>query len=225
MTVKDKDPKPYIGMPMEGRVARRYAEQRRSGDQLERFRRQAETFTAGLAPGAAVLEVAPGPGYLAIEMARRGFALTGLDVSRTLVEIAAANAAASGVEVSFREGNAAEMPFEDDSFDLLVCQAAFKNFAQPGRVLDEFHRVLRPGAVAIVDDMRHEASGAEIAREVEGMELGRSSALMTRAILAWLRRRAHSTAQFERLVAAGPFRTCEIVTDGISMEVRLRKPV
>jgi ubiquinone/menaquinone biosynthesis C-methylase UbiE len=164
------------------------------------------------------------PGYLAIEMARRGFSVTGLDVSRTLVEIASANAAASGVEIAFGEGDAAGMPFEDDSFDLVVCQAAFKNFARPAQALDEFHRVLRPGGVAIIDDMRRDASGAEIAREVEGMELSRSNALMTRMILAWLRRRAHSTAQLERLVAAGPFRTCEIVTDGISMEVRLRKP-
>jgi hypothetical protein len=40
-----------------------------------------------------------------------------------------------------------------------------------------------------------------------------------------LRRRAYSPAQFERLAAESPFLTCEIQTEGIGLEVRLKKPV
>ena len=52
-----------------------------------------------------VLEVAPGPGFFAIELAKLGdFQITGLDISRTLVEIASENARAAGVRGRFSPG-------------------------------------------------------------------------------------------------------------------------
>lgn len=217
--------RPYRGiLGMEGGIARRYAVNRGSGPQMEEYRRLAARLTAGLSDGAAVLEIAPGPGYLAIEMARSGrVRVTGLDVSTTFVELATAAARKEGADVEFRVGDAADLPFDDGSFDLAVSQAAFKNFSRPGRALAEFHRILRPGGTAIIQDMSRDASGSEIAEEVRGMGIGAGSAVMTRVILGQLRRRAYSPAQFERLVAGSPFRTCQITTEGIGMEVRMER--
>jgi ubiquinone/menaquinone biosynthesis C-methylase UbiE len=217
--------KGYKGLAMEGVIARWYTGLRGSESQLEQYRQQAAELTADLPRGAAVLEVAPGPGYFAIEVARLGrFQVTGLDISRSFVQIAGENARRLGVEVDFREGDASSMPFVDRSFDLIVCQAAFKNFAQPGRALDEMHRVLREGGSAVVQDMNHEASGAAIADEVRRMRLAGMSSLMTRWTLTWLRRRAYTRQRMEALAAASAFGDSEIQTDGIGMEVRLRKP-
>src|SRR6266550_6457781 len=109
---------------MEGPIARWYARVRGSQSQLDAYRKQAFHLTGDLRDGARVLEVAPGPGYLAIEMARPGrLQVTGLDISHTFVEIANANARKAGVAVEFCQGNVAQMPFETDSFDLIVCQA------------------------------------------------------------------------------------------------------
>src|SRR5207247_5182412 len=114
--------------------------------QIDEWRRQAAELTGALPDGAQVLEVAPGPGYFAIELARPGpLGVTAMDISRTFVEIASENARRAGVTVDFRQGDVAAMPFADGSFDLVVCQAAFKNFSQPRRALDEMHRVLRVG--------------------------------------------------------------------------------
>src|SRR5690242_3953224 len=105
----------FKGPEMEGPIARWYARVRGSDSQLETYRKQARELTAGLRDGARVLEVAPGPGYLAIEMARLGrFQVTALDISRTFVEIAGENARAAGVTVDFRQGDAARMPFAND---------------------------------------------------------------------------------------------------------------
>jgi ubiquinone/menaquinone biosynthesis C-methylase UbiE len=209
---------------MEGVVARWYARLRSSGSQMELYRNQAAQLTESLPSGAAVLEVAPGPGYLAIEMARLGqFHVAGLDISRTFVEIARENARQAAVSVDFRQGDAAVMPFDAESFDLIVCQAAFKNFAHPASALDEMHRVLRSGGTAVIQDMSSEASHADIEEEVKGMQLGRVSTFMTKGTLEMLRRRAYSRARFERLVAESAFRTCDIDTEGISLEVRLKK--
>ena len=168
---------------MEGMSARWYARQRGTPSQIAAFREQAAQLTRGIPAGAHVLEVAPGPGYLAIEMARlRGLRVTGLDISRTMVEIARENASAAGVGVDFRQGDVTTMPFEDGSFDLVVCQAAFKNFRHPLSALDEIHRVLRPGGRAVIQDMRREASGADIATEVT-FEDGRKGKLAARVAI------------------------------------------
>jgi len=209
---------------MEGAVARWYAKVRRSGSQIEEYRRQAAELTKGLPEGAAVLEVAPGPGYLAIEMARLGrFRVTGLDISRTFVQIASDNAREAGVKVDFQQGDVAVMPFAAESFDLVICQAAFKNFVHPGSALYEMHRVLRTGGTAVVQDMSSEATHADIEKEVRGMELGWLSTLTTKATLEMLNRRAYTPATFERLVAASPFGTGAIQAEGISLVVHLEK--
>jgi ubiquinone/menaquinone biosynthesis C-methylase UbiE len=211
---------------MEGPIARWYAKLRRSGNQIEEYRRQAAQLTEGLPAGAKVLEVAPGPGYLAIEMARLGrVRVSGLDISRTFVQIAGENAREAGVTVDFHLGDVAVMPFEADSFDLIVCQAAFKNFMQPASALDEMHRVLRSGGIAVIQDMSHDASHSDIEEEVQKMQLGWFSSFTTKATLEMLRRRAWSPIRFERLIAESKFRTCEITKDGIGLDLRLHTAI
>src|SRR6202158_4331947 len=213
MQVKVRSQMRFKGPEMEGVVARWYAKLRRSGNQIEEYRKQAAQLAEGLPAGAKVLEVAPGPGYLAIELARLGFHVSALDISRTFVQIGNDTARQAGVSIDFRQGDAAVMPFEAESFDLIVCQAAFKNFMHPASALDEMHRVLRSGGTAVIQDMSSDASHADIEDEVRKMELGWLSTFTTKATLEILRRRAYSSASFERLAADSPFRGSEIRTD------------
>ena len=214
----------FKGPEMEGPIARWYARVRGSQSQLDLYRKQAAELTAGLEPGSWILEVAPGPGYLAIEIARLGkFEVTGLDISHTFVEIARDNARRAGVDVYFHQGDVAHMPFASATFDLIVCQAAFKNFTLPRSALAEMHRVLRPGGTAVIQDMSHDATHADIEREVGQMQLGPVSTFTTTATLEMLKRRAYSPAQFARLAALSPFGASEIRTEGIGLEIRLTK--
>lgn len=212
------------GPEMEGPIARWYARVRGTDSQLADYRKQARRLTDSLPPGAQVLEVAPGPGYLAIEIARIGdVQVTGLDISHTFVDIARDNARRAGVAVDFFRGDVSRMPFASGSFDLVLCQAAFKNFTLPRSALAEMHRVLKVGGTALIQDMSHDATHRDIAEEVDAMKLGRISSFTTRATLEMLKRRAYSPSQLERLAAASPFRTADITTEGIGLEVRLTK--
>jgi ubiquinone/menaquinone biosynthesis C-methylase UbiE len=208
---------------MEGRTARWYARQRGSASQLREYRRHAAELTRGLPAEARILEVAPGPGYHAIELARLGHPVTGLDISRTMVEIATEHARAHGVSVDFRHGDVTAMPFPDARFDLIVCQAAFKNFLDPVAALNEMHRVLRAGGTAVIQDLNADATRADIAGEVRRMGLSGVNAALTRVTLAWLRRRAHPAAEFRRLAAASAFGGCEAGAEGIGIEIRLSR--
>ncbi len=224
MQTTEKRQKGYKGLAMEGIVARWYTKIRSSGSQIEEWRKQAIDLTDYLSDGADVLEVAPGPGYFAIEMARLDrFHVTGLDISHTFVEIATGNARQAGVNVGFQQGNVSSMPFAEGSFDLIICQAAFKNFSQPGKAIDEMHRVLRVGGIAVIQDMWKDASDTMIRAEVNPMQLSPLNAFMTRRSLKMLRRRAYTKEQFERLASTSAFGGCKIETSGIGIEMRLKR--
>jgi ubiquinone/menaquinone biosynthesis C-methylase UbiE len=203
--------KPYKGLAMEGVIAGWYA--KNTGRDLSPFQALAARLAERLAPGAKILEIAPGPGYLAIALARfRRYDITGLDISRSFVTIATENAAKAGVAVDFRVGDAAALPFADASFDFIVCRAAFKNFSDPIKALREMQRVLKPAGQALVIDIRKDACGAAIDREVRDMNLPWLGRAITAAILKYaLRPRAYSLADM-RGMATGVFGGCEIET-------------
>ncbi|HXQ46343.1 MAG TPA: class I SAM-dependent methyltransferase [Caulobacteraceae bacterium] len=210
------------GVVMEGGMARWYA--RTTAKSIQDFETDARRIAGRLAPGAAVLEVAPGPGYLAIALAKRGFRLTGLDISRSFVAMAKDLADEAGVGVDFRHGDVQAAPFEADRFDAVVCRAAFKNFADPVQAVCEMHRVLKPGGQAVIIDLRKDVTNAEIDAAVEGMRLNPLDQLMTGIVFkTTLRSRAYTSEDFLRLAAATPFGEADIKTDGIGLEVWLRK--
>jgi ubiquinone/menaquinone biosynthesis C-methylase UbiE len=217
-----KPKKPYKGPAMEGRIARWYARNTR-GD--ARFRGTADALTDALPRGARVLEVAPGPGYLSLELARRGFRVSGLDISESFVQIARDSARAEGLDVDFRHGNASEMPFADESFDFVVCQAAFKNFSDPLGALDEMFRVLAPGGRTLIHDLRKEASREAVAAEIESMKLSTVSALWTRLVFrTFLLKNAYTDEGILRLAGQSRFGGGDLREHGVGFELRLTRP-
>jgi ubiquinone/menaquinone biosynthesis C-methylase UbiE len=208
---------------MEGVVAKWYTATTRKS--MPDFRALAERVAAELAPGNRVIEVAPGPGFFAIELGKLGqFQITGLDISSTFVDIARRNAAQAGVRVDFRQGNASRMPFDNDSFDFLLCRAAFKNFSQPAEAVREMHRVLKPGARLLLIDLRRDASRQDIDEEVEAMGLSRISMIMTKLTFRFmLLKRAYTPDEFERMFKQAPFHSVEVHKNLLGVEVRAVK--
>jgi ubiquinone/menaquinone biosynthesis C-methylase UbiE len=158
-------------------------------------------------------------------MAKGGaYRVTGLDISRTMVELAHRNAAEAGVEVDFRQGNVSAMPFADESFDLLACSAAFKNFSEPHKALEEMYRVLRPGGTALVLDLRKDVPMSEIKKYFRAIGLSTFNRWMTLATFRFmLLKRAYTPAQLETMLADIPFRSKEIRLVEIGVELWLQK--
>jgi ubiquinone/menaquinone biosynthesis C-methylase UbiE len=215
--------KAYKGFGMEGLTAKWYTSLTRKS--LDEFKVLARRVADQIPARSQVLEVAPGPGYFAIELAKlRRCRVTGLDISHTFVEIARRNGAEAGVKVDFQRGNAASMPFEDESFDFLFCRAAFKNFSQPVRALQEMYRVLAPGGRALIIDLRRDASQESISEAIDGMDLGGVNKIITKLTFRFmLLKRAYTRSEFEEFLSQTKFRPIDIKEELIGLELSLER--
>jgi ubiquinone/menaquinone biosynthesis C-methylase UbiE len=208
---------------MEGLIASWYA--RTTRKDMKRHALMARELVQFIPSGARVLEIAPGPGFFCLELARLGsYRITGLDISRSFVQIARANARTAGLEIDFKEGNASAMPFADASFDFTFCQAAFKNFSDPVGAISEMHRVLKPGGTALIADMRRNATPDDIRNEVRGMHQGR----LNEILVGWtfrgmLLKTAYLPEQVRSMIALTPFKKARIEEGGIGFRAWLNK--
>lgn len=169
------------------------------------FRRVADDLAVVLGgrdgAAATVLEIGSGPGVLALEIATRlpEAQIVGADLAGAMVERATERARRDGVlgRVRFELADAAALPLPDASFDAVVSTLSLHHWADPGAVFGEIGRVLRPGGVALVYDLRpFEYSAEELAAfvgrapfdppapERELVRFGRLPALFVRLRLA-----------------------------------------
>ncbi len=205
--------------------AARWYDKNSRGHRIEELRNYAKEVANNVEQGDSVLEVAPGPGYLAIELAKLGrYNITGIDISKDFVDIARTNAKQASVEIEFQQGNVANMPFSNDVFDFIICTAAFKNFKEPLKALREMNRVLKPGAVALIIDMNRSVSNRQLDNLTNEMNVKGIEALFMKLTFKYfLRRGAYSRDGFINLLSKTPFEKYDIKEIGVGFYVYLRK--
>ena len=91
--------------------------------------------------GTSMLDLCCGPGYGAAAATTRGARAIGIDFSLAMVETARGLHSA----VTFLQGDAEALDFETDSFDAVICSFGVNHLSDPGKLLREANRVLRPG--------------------------------------------------------------------------------
>ena len=151
--------------------------------------------------------------------------ITGIEISRTFVEIARRNAELSGVELNVVQGNACAMPFGDDSFDLVYCTSSFKNFDQPQRALEEMRRVLKPGGKVWLSDLRRDVTDEGIRTLVDRAmgARGLTGLMMRSTFQRFLRPRAYTSGQFSEMAGRANLNTVDIRNNQMDFEALLEK--
>jgi len=96
---------------------------------------------AQVRPDATLLDVATGPGSLALEATKLGMICTGVDLSPGMIQLAEK----SNPGIAFRVADVEHLPFADASFDAVVCNFGLGHFPYPGASVAECVRVLKPG--------------------------------------------------------------------------------
>ncbi len=117
---------------------------------------------AGIEPGMRLLDVACGTGNAAFPAARAGAQVTGLDLTAKLIEVGRAKAAAEGLSIDFREGDAEALPFEDASFDRVVSTFGHMFAPRHQQTADEMARVCRRGGAIVTATWTPEGIVGEI---------------------------------------------------------------
>jgi ubiquinone/menaquinone biosynthesis C-methylase UbiE len=205
--------------------ARIYAVIARKGPQLRDLHNAvAEEAIATLTAGR-ILDVGTGPGYLPVALAQRApqLAIDGIDLSPAMVTIARKNAAKSGVgnRVTFHRANAADLPFDDGSFDLVLSTLSLHHWSRPLECLTEIHRVLKPQHEAWIYDARRDTT-----KEVNVAFRRKYGWFL--AVLFLKLVRAHSSVtlhEVETLLASPsiPFLSTHVIDQGVFLKLQLVK--
>ena len=94
-----------------------------------------------------LLDVACGAGQIALIAARAGAEVTGCDIATNWIDQARFRAAAEGLNITFEEGDAEALPYEDGQFDAVVSMFGAMFAPRPELVAAELTRVCRPGGL------------------------------------------------------------------------------
>ena len=115
-----------------------------------------------------ILDLGTGPGYLPIEMVKRSQSLKvhGIELCGKLIDMARVNASKAGLNdrLRFQKGNAAKLPFDDNSYDMVISTGMLHMLKDPIKVLKECYRVLRPGGEAWIYDPAQVGNRIDIKR-------------------------------------------------------------
>lgn len=100
-----------------------------------------------------VLDIGTGAGHTALAFAAVAGECVGLDLTDAMIDVATKFAAERGVtNVHFEVGDAEDLPFPNESFDVVSCRFAAHHFGHVERSIEEIARVLRPGGTFILVD-------------------------------------------------------------------------
>jgi 2-polyprenyl-6-hydroxyphenyl methylase / 3-demethylubiquinone-9 3-methyltransferase len=103
--------------------------------------------------GKTALEVGSGGGILTEEIAKMGFATTGIDPADQSIITASNHAKANGLDIKYEKGTGENLPYPDGSFDFVFCCDVLEHVRDLPKVISEISRVLRPGGVFIYDTL------------------------------------------------------------------------
>jgi ubiquinone/menaquinone biosynthesis C-methylase UbiE len=104
-----------------------------------------------------LLDVGCGPGWFLMDVHRAfpDMSLTGCDLSERMVWHATKNLE---LKAEIITGDAQNLPFPDNSFDAVTSTLAFHHFPEPVKAITEFHRVLKPSGLMVIEDGRRDCN-------------------------------------------------------------------
>lgn len=98
-----------------------------------------------LEPGASALDIGAAQGGYVTALTRAGFEARGVEPWKPAIDTSREMSKRTGVDTDIVEGFAEDLPFEDESFDLVVAMSVMEHVVDPDRVFREAYRVLKPG--------------------------------------------------------------------------------
>ena len=138
------------------------------------------------------LEIATGPGYVAMALAERCREVVGVDLTAAPIAIAQRTSRERGLtNVRFEIGEADNLAYGDGEFDVVVCRFAFHHFRNPAAILAQMCRVCHTGGTVAVEDLytnEHPARSARCNRIEQLRDTSHTRALPLSELIAMMGR-------------------------------------
>lgn len=159
--------------------------------------------------GKTLLEIGCGAGVDLVRFARAGAVVTGVDLSRTAIDLARQNISQNGLDASLQIMNGEALQFADNSFDVVYAHGVLQYTADTGKMVAEIHRVLRPGGEAILM-VYNRISWLNLMRKVTKVPLEHEDAPVLKKF---------SIAEFKQLLK--PFKRYTIIPERFPVRTKL----
>ena len=104
-------------------------------------------FSKYFLKGSSILDVGCGPGFWVRQFCRMGLQVSACDISTTAVNLTKKSLKIFGLNADVKEGNAENLSYDDESFDLINCQGVIHHTPNTEKCISEFYRVLKPGGL------------------------------------------------------------------------------
>jgi ubiquinone/menaquinone biosynthesis C-methylase UbiE len=112
-----------------------------------------------------VLDVGTGTGFLSLLLADFGHEVTGIDMSEGMLSVAKEKAQDMGLKIHFERGDAENLPFDDQTFDGVVCRHLLWTLPNPEKAIAEWIRVTKQGGkIAVIDGVWDKGIGRYLSR-------------------------------------------------------------
>ncbi len=159
--------------------------------------------------GRMVLEVGCGAAVDLARFAKGGATVTGVDLTESAIQLARANFEQQGLSGRFEVADGEHLPFPDNSFDLVYAHGVVQYTANPGELVEECHRVLKPGGEAVFQVYNRVSWLNALSKLMKvGLEHDDAPVLLK-----------FSAGEFRRLLS--PFREVRIVPERFPVKSRL----
>ena len=99
-----------------------------------------------------ILDIGAGPGFISIILAKAGYQVTAFDFAKTMLDEAKSNAGAYASHIKFVQGDASELPFEKESFDVIISRNLTWNLQNPKKAYTNWLAVLKRGGLMLIFD-------------------------------------------------------------------------
>jgi SAM-dependent methyltransferase len=161
--------------------------------------------------GRDVLDVGCGAGVEVVRFARAGARVTGVDIAESAITLARQNLEQQGLSARLEVADGEQLPFPDDSFDLVFAHGVVQYTGDDRRMVAQIHRVLRPGGLAIFQGYNR-VSWLHLLSKVMKTPLEHEDAPQLKR---------YSAREFQTLLE--PFGTVDLVFERFPVKSRLHK--
>ena len=120
------------------------------GRLVDRLEKEAVFALMEAKPGALALDLSCGTGNYALALARRGLRVVGADLAAPMLRLARVNAERAEIVLRLVQADGHALPFRDRAFDLVTLILGLEFAVDPGRILEEAHRILKLDADLVV---------------------------------------------------------------------------